>query len=81
VEETLDRYTMDAVVVDDRPSGQNPPAHHRLLKQMLAVSPAWRKCAGAGPVSLWCRVLPPRVPWRPMRLRIHGPSQSEIEEH
>ncbi len=80
VEETLDRYAIDAVLVDDRPSGQSPPAHHRLLKQMLAASPAWRECAEAAPVSLWCRVLPPRVPRRPMRLRIHGRGRPEIEE-
>lgn len=72
VEEMLDRFGFEAVILDDRPSSADPPGHHQLLKQTLAASSAWRECAVLESVSCWCRATPPRTVRQPLRIRPGG---------
>jgi GT2 family glycosyltransferase len=80
VEQTLDRYGIETVILDDRQYPTGVVEHHPLLKRTLSASPQWRECGANGGFSLWCRVSPPQTERQPMHLKTSGRSGAEILE-
>ncbi len=79
-EAALDRWAIQTVVLDEhRPANPSPP-HHGILRRTLETSSAWRQCGRLGALSAFCRVLPPKLPREPLRMKLQGPRGRVLTE-
>jgi hypothetical protein len=74
----LDELTIDTVILRKEETGGRP--HYALLRRTLQSSPAWRECGSAGTLAAYCRVLPPSVPPKPLRMDLRNRIGTVIEE-
>jgi hypothetical protein len=71
VSRRLDELAVDTVILHS-PASEKPWPHHALLRDMIAVSPAWRPCASAQDLLAYCRTMAPQAPRQPLRLKANG---------
>lgn len=71
VSRRLDELAVDTVILNT-PVTQKPWPHHALLQDTIRASPAWRPCGSAHNLLAYCRIRPPQVPRKALRLRANG---------
>lgn len=79
MERTLDENGIDIVVLHQA-TVRNGMPHHQLLREFVQTSSAWRPCAQAGNVEAFCRTQPPKLPGKPLRIRLRSRLGYDIEE-
>ena len=71
IEDRLDELRVDTVVLYESPEQFVQP-HLRLLRQLMSSSPSWRLHARSGYLSAWERVLPARLPAKPLQVDLRS---------
>jgi hypothetical protein len=67
----IDELALDLVVLHSPPNRSAWP-HHALLRNTMQDNAAWKECGHARDLLAYCRVLAPRIPRQPLKLRVAG---------
>jgi GT2 family glycosyltransferase len=76
----LDELGIDIVELHTLP-GKSNSAHHGLLLEALGAGKSWKECASTETLAAWCRVLPPSVARKPLRIDLTEQLGTVIQEH
>jgi hypothetical protein len=76
----LDRAAIETVILDEHLAGGGIAPHHRLLRETLAASAAWKTCGVSERLYLYCRAQPALLPREPLRIDLQSSGGRVIVE-